>query len=90
MLRITNYFEINVYFLAPPTVTKAEAHVSEYWFQTRPAGQLTTNTSPHRSHWINLVGSGCGKNNLLAAIVSAVHGFERFPVPLPLPDDPVK
>lgn len=75
----------NVYFPVPLIWINADTHVSLTWYHLRPGGQLTTNVSPHRSHWMNFVESGCGKNNFLAAIAAAVHGLPRFPDPVPVP-----
>lgn len=67
---------LSVYFPRPMAV---DAQVSEYLFQMRPSGQLTTKALPHISHWMNFVGSSSGKNNLLAAMFSLLQGLATLP-----------
>lgn len=74
---------LNVYFRdAVSGLKKADAHVSLDLFQTRPDGQSRKYASPHKSHWMNFAGSGCGKNSLLAAMASCVHGLAKASGPV--------
>lgn len=75
--------------IVPPRTAIREAHVSRYWFQTRPEGHCWTKAFPCKSHWINFVGSGCEKNRLFCVPAACtVHGFlvsNPVGVPAPVP-----